>query len=314
MWLIIDGNSMAHAAFHAKELGADQSGSQVPFSVLNALRALTSSEFLSFKPIVLWDSKSEYRTSLYPDYKANRQLDQSEEQRRKREDFHQQRDYLKQALTHLGITQFLPVAFEADDLAYQFVVSQTAPIVLVTGDRDWLQMLIRDNVSWFYHRAENRRLIKGDQLDQEVGVKTVDQFVELKAITGDPSDNIPGIGGLGEKGAKDLLNEHGRFADFVNWAKAQSKLPAKFQRIVDNQPFEYRGKTCPAPLETFERNLNLVDLSRCPKIPRQNVDTIPGRFDQGAFKDIAHTLAFRSMLSDLDGWIAPFKKLSGESV
>jgi 5'-3' exonuclease len=306
MWLMIDGNSIAHAAFHAHELGTNNTGSQVPFSVLNALRALIASEFIGFKPIVLWDSQSEYRLSIYPEYKANRK-DQTDEQKQKREDFRQQREYLQQALTTLGVTQFRAPGFEADDLAYQFVVSQDKPIVLVTGDRDWLGMLVRDNIAWFCHRADVRRLIRFGQFEQETGVKTVQQFVELKAISGDGSDNIPGIGGLGEKGAKDLLNEHGSFDEFLDWAKQQSKLPTKFKRIIDNQPFEYRGKTVPAPLDTFERNLNLVDLSRCPKIPRENVETTPGRFDQEAFKSIAHTLEFRSILSDLDGWSAPFR-------
>ena len=306
MWLMIDGNSMAHAAFHAHELGTNNTGSQVPFSFLNALRSLIASEFIGFKPIVLWDSQSDYRLSIYPGYKANRK-DQTDEQKQKREDFRQQRKHLQRALTTLGVMQFRAPGFEADDLAFQFVMPQSKPVVLVTGDRDWLSMLVRDDIAWFCHRADVRRLVKRDQFEQETGVKTAQQFVELKAIAGDNSDNIPGIGGLGEKGAKDLLNQHGSFDDFLIWARQQSKLPTKFKRIIDNQPFEYRGKTVPAPLDTFQRNLELVDLSRCPKIPREIVETTPGRFDVEAFKNIAHMLEFRSILSDLDGWSGPFR-------
>jgi 5'-3' exonuclease len=268
---------------------------------------MLASQFSGFRPIFLWDSQSEFRKKVFPDYKANRVVI-GEAQQQAREDFHKQRQDLQRALTMLGITQMRAEGFEADDLAFQLVKSAQSSVVLVTGDRDWLQMLRRPDINWFYHREKGRRLVNLAGLKQETGVTTVRQFVQLKAIAGDASDNIPGIGGIGEKGAIDLLNTHGGFDEFLEWAKAQSKLKTTFQRVLDNQAFEYRGKTCPAPLDTYYRNLELVDLYRCPPIPRETVETVPGRVDQEAFKSLAQELAFRSMLSDLDGWMQPFTR------
>lgn len=307
--LIVDANSLAHAAFHANKLSVNGQGSQVTLSVTNALRSLISTQFVNNIVVFVWDCPggSQYRKAISLLYKANRKND-SPEKIAEREDLRQQCQDLRLALTTLGITQMLAPGFEADDLAFQLVRNYQGRVNLVTGDRDWLQMITTDNVCWFYHRVEGRRVVGLGNFESETGVKTHEQFIEMKALMGDTSDNIVGVGGIGEKTAQDLLNRHGSVRAFLQWVEEEKPaLPSSLLRLVTNKSFEYRGKSYPPPLEVFEKNLSLVDLRRCPKIEREQIQTIQGRFDLNAFGDLCHRLAYQSLLTGLETWAKPFE-------
>lgn len=304
--LLVDGNSLSHASFWNNDLAANGVNTGLPFMFINSLHGLIASELASYKPLVLWDKGSSYRKQIYPHYKENRRADTPEKERQI-EDFKEQRGILQRLLPRLGIVQMSVDGFEADDLAHSLVeANQDSDIVLLTGDRDWLQML-RPGVVWMEHRMDRRRLVGSAQFEQETGVKTRTQFLEVKALAGDSSDNIPGVGGIGEKGAKRIVLDHGGLNGFLEAAKrGDIKLTKVLQRLVDNEPFVYRNKEYDAPLKTFERNLQLIDLSRAPKIKQTSVEVQHPLFDPDVVRDLCEQYQYRSWLDRFDRWIKPF--------
>ena len=112
------------------------------------------------------------------------------------------------------------------------------------------------------------KVVTAGNFAEKTGYATQRQFLEGKALTGDSSDAIPGVGGLGDVGAVDFMAEYGSVKGFLAEAKAGSlpeKLPAALQRFLDNKPFTYRKKEYPPMIGTFVRNMKLMDLMNVEK-------------------------------------------------
>ena len=138
-----------------------------------------------------------FRNELYPPYKANRPPAPPELLLQ----FH----YCREFIDALGIVELGSQMYEADDIIGTLVVrarNNGQASVILTGDKDLAQLLeAEDDVLWDY--AKNRRLdCKG--VEQRFGVRP-EQIADLLAIAGDQADNIPGVPGLGNKTAIELL-------------------------------------------------------------------------------------------------------------
>ena len=136
------------------------------------------------------------------------------------------------------------------------------------------------------------------------GVKDVAQFVQMKCLTGDSSDNVPGVGNIGDKGALEFLAKYGSFEQFFNmWTLEKSvtdaefkKLPKKFRDLVVDESKALK----------FSLNLELMDL-RTPKRPvPQHLVITKGEPDKAKFQRFCELLLFNSILKDLDAWIEVF--------
>lgn len=301
-YLVIDGNNIAFAANATRKLHAGEMETQGIYGFLRAIRAAVAN-YPMLKPIVLWDGHS-WRYDAFPAYKAKREKTPETKSEQamadNRASMREQKPFIRRGLQNLGIAQMVALNLEADDLAGLLVrryQPQGKKVLLISGDKDWIQ-LIGPGVGWMDPINDVR--ITASKLEEKLGVKTPRQWLEVKALMGDSSDEIPGVGGIGEKGAKELVMIYGSVTSFLNQAMDGSlpELPKKFRDFAESTEKQ----------EIFHRNMKLMDLAS-PDIPAP----LGLKVDQGAlnvdeFAGFCEELIFNSIISDLNNWCEPFEK------
>jgi DNA polymerase-1 len=195
--LLVDGDNLFKIGFHGvREMydGGEHLGGIYHF--INILRKFLEEHNLD-KVVVFWDadSNSSIRKSIYPQYKANRRQDMNEY---KYESYLQQKSRVKQYLEEVFVRQVEMINNEADDLiAYYCKVSRDEDIIIFSADKD-LTQLISERVT-IYSPISKQYFKNGDMITiNRVDIPHYNVLV-TKIFTGDKSDNIEGIEGLGEK-------------------------------------------------------------------------------------------------------------------
>jgi len=244
--MLLDGNSLAFRAFYAlpaenfKTRGGLTTNAVYGFTamLINLLRDESPTHIAAAFDV----SRQTFRSERYPEYKANRSSTPDE--------FHGQIDITKEVLGALGITALSEPGFEADDLIATLATqaeNEGYRVLVVTGDRDSLQ-LVTDDVTVLYPRKGVSELTRftPEAVVEKYGL-TPAQYPDFAALRGDPSDNLPGIPGVGEKTASKWIAEYG-----------------SLQGLVDNVD-SVRGKVgdaLRANLASVVRNRELTDLVR----------------------------------------------------
>lgn len=300
-FLVIDGNALAHAAAAKEKLHVGGVEVQVIYHFLRMLRPLVA-RFAQLTPIVLWDGRS-WRYDRFPDYKASRNKEPETAAEIKmaklRNEVKRQRKHVQKALELLGVRQISALNLEADDLAGGMVrkFGNDRSMLLVTRDNDWLQ-LVRPRVTWYDPIAD--KMIGLKTFEERTGLRSPRAFLEQKALTGDDSDEIPGVGGIGEKGALELLTTYRSVGDFLNMSIDGSlpELPKKFAAFAEQMEKQ----------EIYRRNLMLMDLMS-PLAPKPiNLKMTAKPMNIAGFEKFCRILVFKSVLTDLEGWCEPFKR------
>jgi 5'-3' exonuclease len=325
-FLLIDGNHIGYAAASAPRLSIGTQDTQAVFGFIKKLRPIIA-RLPHLTPLVLWDGIS-WRKQTFPEYKASRgkvgTTKHEVEQKRIRTSFKSQRPFISRALKTLGVRQMIALNLEADDLAGLLVrkYAATKKIVMLSGDKDWIQ-LIRPTVTWLdpiegvhlTHTTLEKRLgwcsVKKRMVcskvsrDDLLGVPSPFAWLEMKALMGDKSDEIPGIGDIGDKGAIDFIHAYGSVGAFMNGTNFDhsidlAKTPKKFRDLA----------TDPDKHGIFVRNMMLMDLAST-SIPKpMNLKIEAGVFDRENFEAMCRELLFKSILADLDGWVEPYQKVA----
>ncbi|MDO4742809.1 MAG: DNA polymerase I [bacterium] len=202
--LAIDGNSIINRSFYGIKLLTTKDGryTNAIFGFLNILNRLIETE----KPdgiVAAFDLRTKtFRHKKYDKYKAGRKGMPDE--------LAEQFEPLKKILTHLGCICIEKEGFEADDILgtlSKIFSSQGNCCVIATGDRDSLQ-LVSDSTKVLLSttKAGRPEIVTFDTqaVFDKYGVKPK-SLIEIKALQGDASDNIPGVSGIGEKTAQDLI-------------------------------------------------------------------------------------------------------------
>lgn len=298
---LIDANSLGYAGQHAIELSSGGMPTQAIYNMLMNLRTLKANgRDTAF--LYLWDDKAKFRYDLFPDYKGNR--NDTPEKRQSKEEYHLQQPYIKQMLSHLGIPQMTIAGFEADDLAYHLCkhfVSKNYTVNLISSDKDWLQMLDK-GVTWVDMRLD--RTCTQANFSEMAKFDTIEQFVAAKCLMGDTSDNINGVGGIGEgacaaifsrwKTVKEMIAEHKALGGFTKENlsdKAFSRCRNKLNDFCTNTN---------GMMQTYIRNQKLMNLALAPK-PEKFISE-PGKKNMEAFFDLCGELAFVSVLRQRTIW------------
>ncbi len=244
--MLLDGNSLAYRAFYAlpAENFKTQSGltTNAVYGFTAMLINLLRDESPTHVAAAFDVSRQTFRSERYPEYKANRSSTPDE--------FRGQIDVTKEVLAALGITVLAEPGFEADDLIATLTTQaekEGYQVLVVTGDRDSLQ-LVSDDVTVLYPRKGVSELTRftPDAVVEKYGL-TPEQYPDFAALRGDPSDNLPGIPGVGEKTASKWITEYG-----------------SLQALVDNVD-SVRGKVgdaLRANLASVVLNRELTDLVR----------------------------------------------------
>ena len=195
--LLVDGDNLFKIGFHgAKDVYNDGAHVGGVFHFVNILRKFLE-EHNHDKVIVMWDgdSNSSIRKGLYPQYKANRRQDMNEY---KYESYLYQQSRVKQYLEEIFVRQVEMVNNEADDLmAFYTQIATDEDIIIFSADKD-LTQLISERVT-IYSPISKQYYKNGDMITiNKVDIPHYNVLL-TKIFTGDKSDNISGIEGLGEK-------------------------------------------------------------------------------------------------------------------
>ena len=209
--MVLDGNSILNRAFYGIKLLSTKDGrfTNGIYGFLTILLSKTD-EIRPDAVAIAFDLKAPtFRHKMYDGYKAQRKGMPPE--------LAQQVQPLKELLTALGYTLIACEGWEADDLLGTLAANAKGgdECCIVTGDRDSLQ-LVSDRVRVYLTATKMGRPVTTvydtEQVQRDYGV-TPPQLIDIKALMGDSSDNIPGVAGIGQKGAGDLIQ---RFHDIDN--------------------------------------------------------------------------------------------------
>ncbi|MFA6194888.1 MAG: DNA polymerase I [Patescibacteria group bacterium] len=204
--IIIDGNALIHRSFHAIPPTLRTKDGQL----VNAVYGFTSfllkalNEFHPEYVVLTLDRKAPtFRHEAYADYKATRVKAPDE--------LYEQIPYVKKVATAFNIPIFELDGYEADDLigtiCEQTKKHKNLENIIITGDLDTLQLIDDKTKVYTMSRGLSDSVLYGiDQVKERYNLLP-DQIIDYKALRGDVSDNIPGVKGIGEKTASDLLVE-----------------------------------------------------------------------------------------------------------
>lgn len=204
--VIIDGKSVFYRGYYAMPNLSTKDGT--PTGGVYGFAVLALEIVKRLKPdyvCVAWDSKTNIRSrlALYPQYKAGRKAPPP--------DFYEQIPILHELLESLGWPIYEADDYEADDLMGAFAKQAGEKGVesyLVTSDLDVLQLVnSHTHIFTLKKGLTNIDLFDEESFREKYGVDA-HQWVDVKALKGDSSDNIPGVAGIGEKGALELISKY----------------------------------------------------------------------------------------------------------
>ena len=213
--VLIDGKSVFYRGYYA--MGALSLPDGTPTGGIYGFAAIAMEIVRKLDPtkvVVAWDSKTSIskRRALYPDYKAGRV--------KPGDDFYAQIPLLKELIADLGWYFAEIDNYEADDiigtLSREADEAGDYETYIISSDLDMLQIVDDNTFMWRILKGfSNIEEINVTEIEQKYGIKKP-QFLDLKALKGDSSDNIPGVPGIGEKTAVKLLNEYGDLDGIYN--------------------------------------------------------------------------------------------------
>lgn len=256
-FLIVDGNSLLHRAFHALPL-MDANGvyTNAVHGFLSMVLKVAKDEHVQYLAVCFDVHGPTFRHLVYPEYKAGRAPTAPE--------LIQQFGTLRQLLGEMGIKYYGVEGWEADDLLGTLsrlgVEAGVAPLLL-TGDRDALQLVGSGTELLFTRKgiSETIRFTPG-MVYEQYGFRP-DQVTDWKGLAGDSSDNIPGVPGVGDKTAVKLLQQYGSLEEVLGHAEEiKGKLGEKIRENADlarkckelatihrDAPVDFRLSDCAMP-------------------------------------------------------------------
>lgn len=282
--MIIDGNSLIHRAFYALPLLSTKDGiyTNGVYGFLTMLYRIKEEYAIDYICVAFDKKGPTFRHEAFDLYKANRQSTPNE--------LSQQFPILKEILSAMNIAQLELDGYEADDIAgtlSKIGEDNGLGIILVTGDKDYLQ-LASDNTKVLITRKGITELEEFDKekIIEEYGI-TPEQFVDLKGLMGDKSDNIPGVPGIGEKTGIKLLKEFGTMENlYDNIDKVGGKKTK--ESLIENKNSAVLSKTLGKIIRNAPIEFALDEL----KVEEPNWDELKKLYD---------TLEFNSLLSKIPG-------------
>ena len=197
---LVDGNSYIHRAYHAIRGLSNSQGlpTNAIFGFTKMLIKLLDDKSPDYVAVVFDAKGPTFRHEIFEDYKANRPP--------MPEDMAVQIPYIRQVVAGLNVKLLEKEGFEADDIIGTIAMlakNQGLNVVIVSGDKDFRQTLSENTAMW---DPMSEKLIDYDTIKQDYGIEP-EQIIEVMALSGDSADNIPGIPGVGEKTAINLIQQ-----------------------------------------------------------------------------------------------------------
>ena len=274
--VLLDGSSLVHRAFYALPPMTTTSGvhTNAVFGLASMLIKLLTDTRPDYVVAAFDKSRTTFRTEIYSDYKAHR--------KETPDDLRSQFPLTHELLEAMGIPVMELSGFEADDIIgtlAKTAENSNIETIIVTGDRDALQLVDNNTSTWLTKKGISElQKIDTTNIVELFGVDARG-IVELKALMGDSSDNIPGVPGIGEKTALKLLQDYGSLDGvYLNIDSLKGKLR---ERLINNKELAYLSKE----LATIDREITI----------EQTFDELKATPDIEKLEKFCDRMAFKSM-------------------
>ncbi|MDP2699170.1 DNA polymerase I [Thalassospira sp.] len=224
--VLVDGSGFIFRAFHALPPMTSPDGTPVNAvygfcTMLMKLREDTKPDHMA----VIFDTKGKsFRNDFYPAYKAHRPPPP--------EELIPQFGLIRDAVRAFNLPSIELEGYEADDLIATYArqaEAQGAHVIIVSSDKDLMQ-LVSDNVEMF--DAMKNRTIRADDVFEKFGCYP-DKVIDIQALAGDATDNVPGVPGIGVKTAALLIEEYGNLDTLLERA-GEIKQNARREKLIEN--------------------------------------------------------------------------------
>ncbi|HHX87510.1 MAG TPA: DNA polymerase I [Firmicutes bacterium] len=274
---MVDGNSLVYRAFYALPLMQSSSGehTNAVYGFTSMILKLIEEQEPTHLAVAFDFPAPTFRHQIYREYKAHRLKAPSE--------LKEQILRVKQLLAAFQVPVFEQEGYEADDLIGTLTVKaklQPVEVVVVTGDADLLQLIDQGATVLLTRKGITQMDCYDAGLVKEQYGLEPHQMVDYKALTGDPSDNIPGVPGIGPKTASRLLQAYGSLEDIYQEGELSGKLKTNLEQHRD-QLFtgrELLTLKCDLPLE--------ISWDQC-RFTGPSYPELMGLFSELEFKNLA---------------------------
>ncbi|SHL81679.1 DNA polymerase I [Actinacidiphila paucisporea] len=276
--MLLDGHSLAYRAFYALPVENFSTATGQPTNAIYGFTSMLSNTLRDEQPThlaVAFDvSRKTWRFDEYPEYKATRSKTPDE--------FRSQVELIGELLDAMGVNRFAVDGYEADDVIATLATQAEAlgyDVLIVTGDRDAFQ-LVSDHVTVLYPTKGVSELTRytPEKVVEKYGL-TPQQYPDFAALRGDPSDNLPGIPGVGEKTAAKWITQFGSFAELV---ERVDEVKGKV------------GENLRAHLEAVKLNRRLTEMVRDVALPLTPEGLARVPYDRETLVGVLDVLEFRN--------------------
>ncbi|MEU5142042.1 DNA polymerase I [Streptomyces sp. NPDC021139] len=276
--MLMDGHSLAYRAFFALPAENFTTATGQPTNAIYGFASMLANTLRDEAPThfaVAFDvSRKTWRSEEFTEYKANRSKTPDE--------FKGQVELIGELLDSMHVPRFAVEGFEADDVIATLATQAEAEgfdVLIVTGDRDSFQ-LVSEHTTVLYPTKGVSELTRftPEKVFEKYGL-TPAQYPDFAALRGDPSDNLPGIPGVGEKTAAKWINQFGSFAELVE--RVDEVKGKAGQNLRDH-------------LESVKLNRRLTELERRVELPRAVTDLERTAYDRKGVAVILDTLEIRN--------------------
>ncbi|MEU8981426.1 DNA polymerase I [Streptomyces sp. NPDC048309] len=276
--MLMDGHSLAYRAFFALPAENFTTATGQPTNAIYGFASMLANTLRDEAPThfaVAFDvSRKTWRSEEFTEYKANRSKTPDE--------FKGQVELIGELLDAMHAQRFAVDGFEADDIIATLATQAEAEgfeVLIVTGDRDSFQ-LVSEHTTVLYPTKGVSELTRftPEKVFEKYGL-TPAQYPDFAALRGDPSDNLPGIPGVGEKTAAKWINQFGSFADLVE--RVDEVKGKAGQNLRDH-------------LEAVKLNRRLTEMVKDVELPRTVTDLERAAYDRKAVALVLDTLEIRN--------------------
>ncbi|MFD7879521.1 DNA polymerase I [Streptomyces sp. NPDC059766] len=276
--MLMDGHSLAYRAFFALPAENFTTATGQPTNAIYGFASMLANTLRDESPThfaVAFDvSRKTWRSEEFTEYKANRSKTPDE--------FKGQVELIGELLDSMHVSRFAVDGFEADDIIATLATQAEAAgfeVLIVTGDRDSFQ-LVSEHTTVLYPTKGVSELTRftPEKVFEKYGL-TPAQYPDFAALRGDPSDNLPGIPGVGEKTAAKWINQFGSFADLVE--RVDEVKGKAGQNLRDH-------------LEAVKLNRRLTEMVRDVELPKTVADLERAPYDRKTMAMILDTLEIRN--------------------
>ena len=283
--MLIDGNSLTYRAFFALPTDMATASGQVTnavFGFTSMLVNLLRDQKPDHLAVVFDRSEPTFRHEALSTYKGNR--DATPDLLR------QQMGIVREVVETLRVPVLDLVGFEADDIIATLATAAEARgdnVIIVTGDRDSYQLVHDPHIKVLYNKrgVSDYALYDEAGIFERTGVKPTD-YVHYAALRGDPSDNLPGVPGVGEKTAAKLINQYGGIDGI--YEHLDELTPKLRQNLAENE-------------DKARMNIDLMTLRHDAPVTVDPDELQIGNFDLAEVRQLFDFLEFRQLFDRLIG-------------